>query len=184
MGKIFKTRKDLKIFALIMAIVLFVLFLIINANSFENDWYNMDYNDYKREPESYSVAEATIKEFDTLTRKDTSSLSLIDCYYTAIVDVTYAGGQIRTCRVPRDAGDEIGNRISVAYDKRYDTEYEEAMASEDVDGVGIPEIARTEKVKFTRYSTVLIVIECVLVFLAVLYMIWCSKKEKTKIFFE
>ncbi len=184
MGKIFKTRKDVKIFAVIMAAVLFVLFLIINANSFENDWYNMDYDDYKKDPESYSVAEATITEFDTLTRKDTSNLSLVDRYYTALVDVTYAGGQTRTCRVPRDAGDEIGDRISVAYDELYDTEYEKAIDAEDVDGDYIPEIARTEKVKFTRYSTVLIVIECVLVFLTVLYMIWCSKKEKPKMFFE
>lgn len=184
MGKIFKTRNDVKIFAVIMAVVLFVLFLIFNARSFEKDWYNMEYDDYIKYTDSYSVSEATIIEFDTLTRKDTSNITIFDRYYTALVELTYAGGQTRTCRVPRDADDKVGDRISVAYDNIYDTEYEKAIDAEDVDGDYIPEIARTEKVKFTRYSTILTVVECILMFLTVLYMIWCSKKEKTKMFFE
>ncbi len=184
MGKIFKTRNEVKIFAVFVAVLLFGMFLISSAKSFEKEWYNIDYEDYIKNTESYSVSEATIIEFDTVTHKDTSSITILDRYYTALVELTYAGGQTRICRVPRNAGDEEGDRISVAYDKRYDTEYEKAMDSEDTDEGYIPEIARTEKVEFSRYSAILIVGECILVFLTVLYMIWCSKKEKPKMFFE
>lgn len=184
MGKIFKTRKDVKFFAVFAAVLLFGMFLISSAKSFEKEWYNIDYEDYIKNAEFYSVSEATIIEFDTVTHKDNSGITILDRYYTALVELTYAGGQTRTCRVPRNAADEIGEKISVAYDKRYDTEYEKAIDSEDVEEGHIPEIARTEEVKFTRYSTILIIAECILMFLTVLYMIWCSKKEKPKMFFE
>lgn len=181
---IFKSRKDVKIFAAIVAVIVLLSIWIINVMSFEKDWYNMDYEDYKKHPDSYTVAEVTIKDFETLTGKNDPSLTIIDRYYTALVDVTYAGEQTETCRIPRSNGDEIGSTVKVAYDKRYDTEYEKMMKARDDDEGFIEVIARTEKASFTLYSTVLIVIEGILVLAAILFAMWCSSKEKRKMFFE
>lgn len=73
--------------------------------------------------------------------------------------------------------------VRVAYDKRYDTEYEKMKKAEE-DENAIKEIARADEVNFNRYSTILIVIEAVLMLVTILFIFWCSKKEKTKMFFE
>lgn len=181
--KIFKTRKDVKIFAALAALILLLLLWIISVMRFEKEWYNLGYEEYKKNPDEYTVVEVTIKEFETCTEKNYDSIAIIDRYYTALVDVTYAGGQTETCRIPRNNGDKIGSMVRVAYDKRYDTEYEKMKKAEENEN-SIKEIARADDVTFNRYSTVLIVIEAVLGLVTILFVIWCSKKEKTKMFFE
>lgn len=182
--KIFKSRKDIKIFAVLLALILLMLLWIADVMNFEKEWYNNDYEDYKKNPDEYTVAEVVIKDFETCTGKDYPPITVIDRYYTALVDVTYAGGQTETCRIPRNNGDEIGSTVKVAYDKRLDTEYEKMKKAEDVDKGYVDEIARAEEASFNRYSTVLIVIEAILMLVTILYVMWCSKKEKTKMFFE
>lgn len=185
MMKIFKSRKDVKIFAVLIALIVFMLLCIVNVMKFEKNWYNIDYEEYKKNPDEYIVAEVTIKDFELCTGKNYKAISIVDRYYTALVDVTYAGGQTETCRIPRDNGDEIGSTVKVAYDKRYDTEYEKMKkATEDVDKGYVGEIARTDEVTFNRYSTTLIVIEAILMLVTILYVMRCSKKEKAKMFFE
>lgn len=181
--KIFKTRKDVKIFAALAALIVLLLLWIILVMDFEKSWYNLEYEDYKKNQDAYTVAEVTIKEFETCTDKNYSSITIIDRFYTALVDVTYAGGQTETCRIPRNNGDEIGSTVKVAYDKRYDTEYEKMKKAEEYENA-IKEIARADEVTFNRYSTILIVIEAVLGLVTILFVMWCSKKEKTKMFFE
>lgn len=58
------------------------------------------------------------------------------------------------------------------------------MKKAEEDENAIKEIARADEVTFNRYSTILIVIEAVLMLVTILFIFWCSKKEKKKMFFE
>lgn len=177
MGKIFKTRKDVKIFAVLILIFIALLSWIFMIRSFEGEWYNMEYEDYKKHSDEYVAAQGTIKEFITDTHKNNPGLTIFDRYFTAVVEIEYAGGQTDMYKISRSPGDKIGDKVNVAYDKRYDTEYDTMIEAKENDGEeyywGTP---RLEEVNNNWYSSVLIVIEGIYTIFIILFVIWCSKK--------
>lgn len=178
MGKIFKTRKDVKIFAVLILIFIVLLSWIFMIRSFEGEWYNMEYEDYKKHSDEYVAAQGTIKEFITDTHKNNPGLTTIfDRYFTAVVEIEYVGGQTELYKIPRQSGDKIGDKVNVAYDKRYDTDYDTMIeAGENVGEEYYSYAPRLEEVNNNRYSSVLIVIESLYAVFIVLFVIRCSKK--------
>ena len=81
MGKIFKTRKDVKIFAVFAAVLLFGMFLISSAKSFEKEWYNIDYEDYIKNTEFYSVSEEVLDVLSSVYRQVSSLMNQPDNPY-------------------------------------------------------------------------------------------------------
>ena len=61
MGKILKNRREKTLFIAALVIAL-VTAILAGANaSLGKDWVNKDYEDYRMDPDSYTVAEVTIK---------------------------------------------------------------------------------------------------------------------------
>lgn len=178
MKKIFGNKKRLRIF--VLPTVFFLAFFIgaANARSFEKDWYNMEYEDYLKAPERYSVAEAKIKDFKTYWGKNDAALTYFDVYFTALVEVTYAGGQTETYRVPAANGDKKGDKVKIAYDKRFDEDYETKMKAVDKnDDSTYMSAPRVEHITNTRYSTILIFIDCLAGVALAVFVLYCVKKQ-------
>lgn len=163
MRKLFKNKRDRSVFAAMSVVFLLLLVGFMNARSFERDWYNMEYRDYQKEPERYTVTDVPIKEFRTYSGSNDKSLTITDLYFTAIVEVTYAGGQTDTYRVPAANGDKVGDKIKIAYDKRYDDDYETMLkAAKTSEGDPYKTAPRVGHVTNTKYSTGILIAEVVL----------------------
>ncbi|NLT08741.1 MAG: hypothetical protein GXY08_04480 [Ruminococcus sp.] len=178
MEKIFKRRKDLKIFAGMAIVFVLLLFSFLAARGFENDWYNKDYDDYQENPGSYFVTEVPIKDFKTYSGFNDKALSYTDLYFTALVDITYAGGQTETYRVPAANGDKKGDKIKVAYDRMYDEDYEGKMqAVERNDGDPYQSAPRIGRVTNTKYSTGILVAVFILGAAMAVFVGLCIKRQ-------
>ena len=178
MGKIFKRRKDVKIFAGMAIVFVLLLFSYLSAKGFEHDWYNMDYEDYKSRPGNYVVTEVPIKEFKTYTGFNDSALSYTDLYFTAIVEVTYAGGQTETYRVPAANGDKKGDKIKVAYDRMFDEDYErKSKATEKNDGDPYMKAPRVGHVTNSKYSTSILTAAFLLGAAMAVFIVLCIRRQ-------
>jgi hypothetical protein len=177
MGKIFTTKiqKLLFIGALILTAVTAV-FAFAN-NSISKDWVNKDYEDYRSDPESYTVAEVPIKGFKTLNGTNCKSLTLLDLYRVCTVDVTFAGGQTMTFYVPRSADDEKGDMIKIAYAKHWDTDYERVMKASDIEPGDILETARAEEVTDGMYPRLFTLLSVTSAVFAAAVLFICYKKK-------
>ena len=178
MGNKIIAKRELRILLVLIAGALVLLFGCINASGFEKEWYDLGYEDYQKAPNDYTTAQVKIKELKTYTGKTYKAIGIIDRYYTAIVDVTYAGGQTDTYCVSAGNHDKVGDTIEIAYDKRYDTSYDDMKRGEHGPADLYKSAARTEHIRNTRYSTVLIVIECVYTLLIAVFFIFSIKKAK------
>ena len=179
MKKIFRSKKQFTIFAAIIGLFIFALAGWYTTRELETEWYDNAYNEYMKAPENYTVTETTIKELKTYNGKNDETLTYIDFYHMAIVDVTYAGGQTETYRVSAGNGEKVGDTIEVAYDKRYDTNYEEMLRGQhNKDDAPYLTIARTSKTVNTKNSTVAIAVTFIIGLAAALYLLWCIKTAK------
>ena len=102
MAKIFAYKKQKRIFALLVVLFLLIVGYSVRASIFEKEWYNLEYGDYKKSPDSWVVTEAKIKDTKTYNGSNDSALTLLDLYQTAIVDVETADGRshVRKSRGP------------------------------------------------------------------------------------
>ena len=177
MVKILKTGLQKGLF--IGAVILTVLtgFLAYANNSLGREWVNRDHDDYQSEPERYSVTQAPIKEFRTLNGSNCKSLSIVDFYRVCVVDVTFAGGQKMKFYVPRSKDDSIGDMISVAYEKKWDTDYSGKMKASDIDEDSILHTARTEKVTDGMYARLFTLLAVVSALFAAVVLFICYKKK-------
>jgi hypothetical protein len=178
MKKIFRTNLQLGLF--IAALVITVVAAVLSAtnSAISRDWINKDYDDYLKDPSSYTVSEVTIDGFKTLNGSNYKPLTYIDFYRVCEVNVTFAGGQSMKFCVSRDAGDRIGDKIKVAYDKSWDTDYDRKMKSSDIDPDTPFVIARAESVTDSVYSRTFAIIAVVSgVFAAVVFFICYKKKD-------
>ena len=121
MAKLFQYKKQKTIF--IILVLLFAVSAIYAAvtRRFENDWYNLDYSNYVAHPEEYTATKAVI--LDTKTRNGSSddSLTILDFYQTAIVEVELADGRTKIFSTSRESSEKAGDTIGVCYDVRYDS---------------------------------------------------------------
>ncbi len=177
MGKIFKSKieKVLFVSALLIALVTGI-FAGANASLGKN-WVNKDYEDYKNEPDRYTVTEVPIKEFKTLNGTNCKALTLLDLYRVCTVDVTFAGGQNMEFYIPRSSTDKIGDRVKVAYEKHWDTNYDKVMKDSDIDKDSTLEAARTEEVKDGTYARLFGLMSFTSVLFAVAVFVICYKKK-------
>jgi len=177
MGKILQTKlqKLLFIGALIITAITGV-FAYAN-NSLGKDWVNRDYEDYMKEPDRYTVASVPIKGFKTLNGTNCKSLTVLDFYRVCVVDVTFAGGQKMKFYVPRSKDDSIGDMISVAYEKKWDTDYSGKMKASDIDEDSILHTARTEKVTDGMYARLFTLLAVVSALFAAAVLFICYKKK-------
>lgn len=178
MGKILQTPLQKALF-ITAAIITMLASLLAGANtSMENDWVNKDYDDYVKDKSYYSVTEAEIKEFRTLNGVNYKPLTILDFYRVCVVDVTFAGGQKMKFYIPRSSDDKIGDKVSVAYSKKWDTEYDRIMRGSDVDEDSILDAARVTKVTDGMYSRLFILIAIVSgIFTAAVFFICYKKKD-------
>ncbi len=152
MAKIFAYKKQKRIFALLVVLFLLIVGYSIRASIFEKEWYNLEYGNYKKSPDSWVVTEAKIKDTKTYNGSNDSALTLLDLYQTAIVDVETADGRTLTFRTSRKSSEKIGDRIRVCYDARYDTGWSPAVRGEGRPEV-IPRSEPTEKHFFAGMPT-------------------------------
>lgn len=179
MKKIFRSKKQFTIFSAMIGLFIVALAGWYTTRELETDWYDNAYNEYMKAPGNYTVTETTIKELKTFSGKNDESLTFIDFYHTAIVDVTYAGGQVETYRVSAGNGEKVGDKIEVAYDKRYDTDYDEMRRGQHHDeGSPYMSIARTQEIRNTKNSTICTAFSCIAGLAAALYLLWCIKKSR------
>ncbi len=177
MGKILQTKlqKLLFIGALIITAITGV-FAYAN-NSLGKDWVNRDYEDYMKEPDRYTVASVPIKGFKTLNGTNCKSLTVLDLYRVCKVDVTLAGGQTMSFYVPRSSDDKKGDMINVAYEKKWDTDYDRVMKSSDVEPGDILETARAEEVTDGMYAKLFTILAVVSALFAGAVLFICYKKK-------
>ena len=121
MAKIFTYKKQKRIFALLVMLCLLIVGYCTRASIFEKEWYNLEYGFYKKDPDSWVVTEAKIKDTKTYNGANDNALTPLDFYQTAIVDVETADGRTLTFRTSRSSSEKTGDRIKVCYDARYDT---------------------------------------------------------------
>jgi len=178
MGKILKNRREKTLFIAALVIAL-VTAILAGANaSLGKDWVNKDYEDYRMEPDRYTVTEVPIKEFRTLNGKNFQPLTILDFYRVCLVDITFAGGQTMTFRVSRDANDSIGDKIKVAYEKHWDTDYDQVMKGSDIDADSIIAAARAKEVSDGLYArTFTLIAAASAVFAAAVFFICYKKKD-------
>lgn len=177
MGKTLQTKLQKGLFFGSVLIMIITGILAYTNNSLGKDWVNRDYEDYKRDPESYTVVQVPIKSFKTLNGVNCESLTVLDLYRVCTVDVTLAGGQTMTFYIPRSSDDKIGKTVSVAYPKHWDTKYDEVMNGSDIEEGDILETARAEKVSdgmYGRLFTLLMIASAV--FAGAVFFI-CNKKK-------
>ena len=108
------------------------------------------------------------------------SLTLTDFYFTNIVEVTFENGQTKKFKTSRNMDEEIGQKINVAYDARYDTEYDVMAEAEEVnavDGAYIT-IPRTQSTKNTFVSRILIAVTAAVGIFTAVYILRCYKKPE------
>ena len=177
MGKILKNRREKTLFIAALVIAL-VTAILAGANaSLGKDWVNKDYEDYRMEPDRYTVAEVTIKGFKTLNGSNYEPLTILDFYRVCTVDVTFAGGQTMEFYIPRSSNDKVGDKVKVAYLKNWDTNYDSIMKSSDVDEGGTLEAARTVEVKDGMYARLFGLIATASVVFAAAVLMICYKKK-------
>ena len=179
MTKIFTSTKDRVIFAILAILFIAGLTGTFITRTFEKEWYDLEYKDYIKAPDKYTVTDATIKELKTYNGKNDISIRYIDFYYTAIVDVTYENGVVETYRASAGNHEKVGDVIEVAYDKRYDTDYEDMIRGQHHDeGSPYMSIARTQEIRNTKNSTICTAFSCIAGLAAALYLLWCIKKSR------
>ncbi|MBR4628237.1 MAG: hypothetical protein IKO47_11180 [Ruminococcus sp.] len=177
MGKILKTKLEKGLFiGAVLIMIISGVFAYANSQ-LGKDWVNRDYEDYKSTPESYTVVQVPIKSFKTLNGTNCNSLTLLDLYRVCKVDVTFAGGQTRSFYIPRSADDEIGDMVSVAYLKHWDTRYNEIMKSSDVEEGDILETARAESVTDGMYARLFTLLAITSAVFAGVVIFICYKKK-------
>ena len=170
MRKVFKTKLELGIF-------IAALLSAVNS-SISSDWINNEHDEYIKSPDSYTVAEVPIKDFKTLNGSNYKPLTYIDFYRVCGVDVTFAGGQTMKFYVSRDADDKIGDKIKVAYEKHWDTDYDRIMKASDISPGDIAVIPRVDPVSDSLYSRTFAIIAVISgVFAAVVFFICYKKKD-------
>ncbi len=173
MAKIFAYKKQKRIFALLVVLFLLIVGYSIRASIFEKEWYNLEYGNYKKSPDSWVVTEAKIKDTKTYNGSNDSALTLLDLYQTAIVDVETADGRTLTFRTSRKSSEKIGDRIRVCYDARYDTGWSPA-----VEGEGPPEvIPRSEPTENHFFSGMAKILAVLTAACAAGYAFICYKKS-------
>ena len=178
MGKILTTRLQKLLFIGALVITAVTAFLAYANASLGRDWVNRDYEDYMKFPDSYAVAEVPIKEFRTYNGFNDASLSYADFYRVCLVDITFKGGQTMRFAVPRDKDDEIGDRIKVAYQTHWDTDYDRVMRGSDISSDSIINTARTEEVSDGLYGRLFSLLSITsAVFAAVVFFICYKKKD-------
>jgi hypothetical protein len=180
MAKIIKTRKQANGLILLVLALIGLLILLKCVRSFENDWYDSEYRYYQNHSAEYHTTNAVIVDQKVYNGSNDSSLTLINFYFTNIVEVTFENGQTKLFRTSRSMDEEIGQRISVAYDVRYDTEYDTMIEAEEVnakDGAYLT-IPRTISVENSFVSRILIAIIAALGIFTAGYVFRCYKKPE------
>ncbi|MBP3747502.1 MAG: hypothetical protein J6I47_08585 [Ruminococcus sp.] len=177
MRKIFRTNLQLGIFIAALVMTLLAAFLAVSNTEIDNDWVNSEYEDYAKEPDSFTVVKTPIRGFKTLNGSNYSPLRYVDFFRVCVVEVTFAGGQKMEYYVARSSEDKEGDLIEVAYPKHWDTDYNKIMKASDVSEDTRLMAARTTEVSDGLYSRLFCVIATVSgVFSAVVFFI-CYKKR-------
>ncbi len=179
MTHIFKSRTQSNRFIILLIIIAALTWLLYMVKDFEKDWYDLEYDNYKKNAEEYNVTNAEIVNQKIFNGTNDKSLRIIDFYLTDIVEITFDGGQVMRFRTSREPGDKIGDAISVAYDARYDTEYDELMQEYEGDPSSEENyltIPRTHSVKNHTVSTILAIIILIVAIITGIYVFRCYKK--------
>ena len=79
--------------------------------------------------------------------------------------------------IPRSSTDKIGDRVKVAYEKHWDTDYDKVMKDSDIDKDSTLEAARTEEVKDGTYSRLFGLMSLTSVIFAGVVLIICYKRK-------
>ncbi len=179
MGKIFKNRLQSGIFAAALVITVIAGILAYMNTILAKDYANWDYNDYYvKNPDFYTVIEVPIKEFETISGLDDKFLLMSDLYRVCLVDITFEGGQTMTFRVSSDIGDKKGDKIKVAYNKKWDINYDMALEGEDVGEDSILVAIRAQEVFDGLYAVLFTLIAMIsAIFAAVVFFICYKKKD-------
>lgn len=177
MSKIF-TKSQLRIIIVLAVLAILAFIYRCCAYSFENDWYNLEYKNYMKSPDSYSVQEVTIDDIIWYSGSNDPALTYTDFFKCAVFEVTYAGGQTETYRAAAKSSDKKGDRIKVAYDADFDTRYDEAIRGvHRTEGIYLC-IPRTEVINNHTVSGIAAAVSVLLFVSAVGYAAICCKKNK------
>ena len=174
----FFSKTQLRVIIALLLLMILAFVYRCGAYSFENDWYNLEYKNYMKSPDSYTVQEATIDDIIWYNGSNDPSLTRTDFFKCAVFEVTYAGGQTETYRAAAKSSEKKGDKINVAYDADFDTKYDEAIRGVHRTEGSYLCIPRIEVINNHTVSGIAAAVSVLLFVSAVGYAVICYKKNQ------